>query len=140
MEIKELFGNIITKVYAVFGMKQGWLETADCLLELNNNILIGFPFSYDGDVWIRELPKDAERLFQNNQIVINRRISDFAWYEDDDYGGYFLLDDGSVITETRMSPQGTGQAGLNYYKTLEELIKDKGPNIRRLSKLQTGGL
>ena len=135
MEITELFGKTITKVYAAFGMEQGWLDTADCMLELDQKYIIGFPFSFDQDVWIRELPGSAELLFQDSKptIVIGRKISDFVWYEDDEYGGYFLLDDCSLIAETRMSPNGTGQAGLKFYKNLQELASNKGTGMKKLS-------
>jgi len=138
MEIKELFGKTITKAYAVFGMEQGWLDTADCFIELDNSVLIGLPFFYDNEVWVRKLPENAEQLFKekDQSIVINRKITDFVWYENDDHGGYFLLDDGTLITETRMSPSGTGQAGLNFYSSLQELTSDKGADIKKLSELQ----
>ena len=137
MELKELFGKTITRIYAVFGVEQGWLDTADCFLEIDEQFIIGFPFFFNHDVWLRELTANAEQLFQGDKptIVIGRKIADFVWYEDNDYGGYFLLDDGSLITETRMSPQGTGDAGLNFFRNLEELAELRGTDMKMLSKL-----
>jgi hypothetical protein len=134
MQITELFGKTITRIFAVFGEHEGWLDTADCLIELDRKLVIGFPFTSDQDVWIRDLPANAEQLFTEitPEIVIGKKLVDFIWYDDDEYGGYFLLDDGSLITETRMSPRGTGQAGLNYLTSLQELQKYKGVHFNRL--------
>jgi hypothetical protein len=140
MELKEILGKTITKVYAAFGSEQGWLDTADCCLELNNELIIGFPFSNDSEVWLRELPADAEQLFKKTStgMVIGRQITNFIWYEDASFGGYFLLDNGSLITETRMSPHGTGLAGLNYYKNLKELTDQQGTQFKKLTDFKTG--
>jgi hypothetical protein len=110
MKIKEIFGKEITRVFCVFGMHDGWLDTGDCILELDGNLLIGFPFSVYHDIRVRELPENAQRLFRQgyDRDVIGCKILDFIWYEDELDPAYFLLDNGAVITETRMSPRGTG--------------------------------
>ena len=106
------------------------------LYEIDHQFVIGFPFFREHEVWLRELPNNAEQLFPNNDstLIIGRQIADFLWYEDADYGGYFLLDNGSLITETRMSPRGTGLAGLNFYDNLKELMEEKGNDIKTLKE------
>lgn len=135
MQIKELFGRTITRIFADFGVQDDWLDTADCFIELDSALVIGFPFSPGEEVWMREIPETAEQLFQEGEpnLVIGRKIIDFIWYDDADYGGYFLLDDGMLITETRMSPQGTGQAGLNAYASLQDLAQRQSSSFNRLT-------
>jgi hypothetical protein len=135
MEIRELFGRTITQIYCERGLQDGWLDTADCIIELDKNLHVGFPFTADG-VWVRERPEAAEPIFWSDgrdEAVIGRTITDFLWFEDDDYGGYFLLSDGSLINENRMAPHGTGQAGLHHLGSVEELGRDDGVTYQRLT-------
>ncbi|WP_276500785.1 hypothetical protein [Terrimonas pollutisoli] len=197
MIINELFGKTITNIYAKFGIEQGWLDTADCFIELDNNLIIGFPFGFSEEVWVRKLDPHATTLFKDlsdypvyhvnkegksigeiaasyqkkkrnifNRIrkalfgqeviikeyqpykieykenkakyILNSKISDFLWYDDGSEKGFFLLDNGYVITETTMSPSGTGLAGLNYYQSLEDLAKSKGTEFVRLTETRQG--
>lgn len=174
MQIEELIGNTITNIYAVFGIEQGWLDTAECFVELDNDLIVDIPYGFDEKVWIKKLAPKAETIFKNledypvyhvnkegksigeiaenykkrkknvfnrikralfgQEIIIreyqpykteykenkakhipNTQIVDFLWYDDSEKG-FLLLDNGYVITETTMSPSGTGLAGLNYYE------------------------
>jgi hypothetical protein len=38
-----------------------------------------------------------------------------------------------------MSPSGTGQAGLKFYKNLQELATNKGTEMKKLSDQKLGG-
>ena len=193
MTITELFGKTITNIYATIGLEQEWLDTADCFIELDNNLVIAFPYGFSDDVWIRELDTKAKSLFEDlsdypvyhvnkegksigeiaatyqkqkrnifnrlkktlfgQEVVIKEyqpykieykenkakyiqgaKISDFLWYNDESEKGLFLLDNGYVITETTMSPSGTGLAGLNYYESLKDLESSRGLDFKRLSK------
>ncbi|THU37981.1 hypothetical protein FAM09_14940 [Niastella caeni] len=197
MTIKELFGKTITNIYATFGVEQEWLDTADCFIELDNNLVIAFPFSFSEEVWVRELDAKATTLFNDlsdypvyhvnkegksigeiaatyqkqKRNIFNRikkaifgqdvvikeyqpykveykenkakyiqgaKISDFLWYDDESEKGLFLLENGYVITETRMSPSGTGLAGLNYYESLQDLESWRGNDFKRLSENEQG--
>lgn len=199
MIITELFGKTITNIYATLGVTQGWLDTADCFIELDESLIIGFPFGFSEDVWIRELDPKATTLFKNlssypvyhvnkegksigeiaaayqkkkrnifskikkalfgheilnkayqpykieyreNKIkhIQNAKISDFIWYEDEIEKGFFLLENGYIISETTMSPSGTGLAGLNYYTSLQDLTETKGVNFKLLSKTRQSSL
>jgi len=79
-------------------------------------------------------PYKVEYAENKLKHVQNRKIIDFLWYDDDEIKGFLLLDNGYVITETRMSPSGTGLAGLNYYDSLDSLTESKGPDFKLLSK------
>ena len=133
MRIEELFGKTITNFYAIFGQEQGWLDTADCFIEIDNNLIIGFPYGFDKEVRIRGLDPEAENLFNYTKAIHGLAIQDFLWYDDDSEKGFLLLSNGSLITEIMMSPHGTGLAGINYYKSVEELIKSKGDDLKKLS-------
>lgn len=194
MLIEDIFGKTITNIYATFGIDQGWLDTADCFIELDNKLIIGFPYGFDKNVWVREIDKESVSLFKNledypvyhvnkerksieeiaksyqkrkNNILYkirnalfgkeleikeyqpylieykenkvkyiqNSKIVDFLWYDDDSIKGLFLLENGYIISETQMSPSGTGMAGLNYYESLDELSASKGDDFKSLKGL-----
>jgi hypothetical protein len=197
MLIEELFGKTITNIYANFGIEQEWLDTADCFIELDANLVIAFPYGFSEEVWVRDLDPKANTLFKDlsdypvyhvnkegksigeiaeiyqkqklnifnrikktlfgQEVVIkeykpykveynenkvkyiqNSKISDFLWYEDESEKGFFLLDNGYIITETTMSPSGTGLAGLNYYESLADLVESKGQDYLRLTESKKG--
>lgn len=135
MTVNDLLGTTITQVYCVYGLQDGWLDTADCFIELDGALYAGVPFVAGGEAWLRELPADAVALFRagdGSEPVLGRKLADFLWRDDDAYGGYFLLDDGTLIGEERMAPHGTGQAGLHLLQSEAELATDGSP-IRRLT-------
>ena len=197
MLIEELFGKTITNIYATFGVEQEWLDTADCFIEIDNNLIIGFPYGFDNKVWIRELDINAVSIIKNlsdfthyhinqeqktiqqiNEIykqkrknifnrirkiffgqeltikeyqpykieqkenkakhIINSKIVDFLYHNDQSEKGLFILDNGFIISETMMSPSGTGMAGLNYYETFSDLVESKEQEYFRLTETKKG--
>ena len=141
MELKELFGRTITQIYGEFSMQDEWLDTADCYIELDKTIVIGFPFFAVNTVSLRDLPHSAKALLWadgRDEPAYLRKIIDFVWYDDADYGGYFLLDDGTLIYETRMAPHGTGHAGLRKFDNLQKLEQEQGSNYSRLTTSKDG--
>ncbi|MBC3846796.1 hypothetical protein H8K90_10430 [Winogradskyella echinorum] len=62
----------------------------------------------------------------------NQKIKDFLMFDDSDSVGYIELENGYIITETIMSPQGTGAAGLKYYSNLESFEESWGTEYKRL--------
>jgi hypothetical protein len=73
MTINELFGKTITNIYSNFGVEQEWLDTADCFIELDNNLIIAFPYSFSEEVWVRELDSKATTLLKD--------LSDYPVYQ-----------------------------------------------------------
>jgi len=63
-----------------------------------------------------------------------QKIGDFLMIDDADSPGYLELENGYIITETPLSPHGTGMAGLNYYKSLSDFEECCGTNYHRLQK------
>jgi hypothetical protein len=73
--------------------------------------------------------------YKENRLkhVKDATIIDFIWYENEETSkGFFLLHNGYVITETNMSPVGTGMAGLNYFESLAEMTASNGAHYKRL--------
>jgi hypothetical protein len=63
----------------------------------------------------------------------NQKIADFLMFEDVDSAVYIELENGYIITETKMSPHGTGMAGLNYFESLAAFEDSCGTNYTRLN-------
>ncbi|HEV7231371.1 MAG TPA: hypothetical protein VGO45_08595 [Bacteroidia bacterium] len=192
MQLKELIGKQITNIYSLVEMDTGGLDTGECFLELDNNLIIDIPYDSNQDVWIKELNPGASSLFADlsdqpvyhvnkekktiGEIAANyqkqkntffnklrklvfgeglgikeyqpykveyienklkgikgRVITDFIWYTEMGEKGYFLLDNGFLITDKSTAPNGTGLAGLNYYESLSQLIRMKGDDFKRLT-------
>lgn len=168
MKLEEILGKTITNIRCLYGLQDGWLETAACYIELDNTITIRIPIGECRDVYRCDPDKDAISLFNNledhpvyhinaagNPIgkmtaedfkphkVENRensmkyipssKIVDVIWYNDGfDENAFLVLDSGWLITETIISPSGTGHTGLNIWK-LDELVKQRGKNYSKLS-------
>jgi len=65
----------------------------------------------------------------------NQKIKDFLMFDDFDSVGFIELENGYIITETRMSPHGTGAAGLNYFDSLESFEESCGTDYKRLKNI-----
>lgn len=62
----------------------------------------------------------------------NQKIKDFLMFDNSDSVGFIELENGYIITETIMAPQGTGMAGLNYYESLESFEESCGTDYKRI--------
>ena len=62
----------------------------------------------------------------------NQKIVDFLMFDDYDSVGFIELENGYIITETIMSPHGTGMAGLNYYESLKSFEDLCGADYKRI--------
>lgn len=192
MRIEEIIGKTVTNIYSLVNMEVGGLDNGECLIELDNNIIIDIPFGFSDDVWIKDLDKDALSLFadlsdykvyhvnkdnktvgeiannypRQKRTILNRlhrilfghdiaikeyqpykvdytenklkhikdrKITDFLWYDDDSKKGFILLDNGYLVTETNVAPNGTGLAGLNFFETLNDLTNAKGNDYFKLT-------
>ncbi|MDJ1505044.1 hypothetical protein [Xanthocytophaga agilis] len=63
--IQDLTGKTITNIYILFGMEDGWLDTAECFLEIEKEIIIEIPTGTTGNTWIKELDPKAESIFKD---------------------------------------------------------------------------
>jgi hypothetical protein len=73
--------------------------------------------------------------YKENKLkhIKDRKITDFLWYDDYSEKGLILLDNGYLITETNVAPNGTGLAGLNFYENLNDLTIAKGNDYFKLT-------
>lgn len=62
----------------------------------------------------------------------NQKIIDFLMFENSYSCGFLELENGYIITETTMSPHGTGMAGLNYYESLNIFEERCGSDYKRM--------
>lgn len=62
----------------------------------------------------------------------NQKIIDFLMFDDSDSVGFLELENGYIITETMISPHGTGMAGLNYYDNLKSFEEYCGTGYKRI--------
>ncbi|RYU92976.1 hypothetical protein [Emticicia agri] len=194
MLFEEIIGKKITNIYCLYGQTQGWLDTAECFIELDKQWVSHIPWFYSDSVeletvevkkgavsifkdladypvyhvnkanqsigeiaenhrrrqsrffnkWVKVLfgyefpvkeyvPYQVEYVENKLKYLKDSRIVDFIWFEESDDKGFFLLDNGYLITETTMSPSGTGLAGLNYYQTIDAVIEERGHNFEKLT-------
>jgi hypothetical protein len=62
----------------------------------------------------------------------NQKIADFLMFDDSDSVGFIELENGYIITETMMTPHGTGMAGLNYFESLKSFEDSCGTDYQRI--------
>lgn len=95
---------------------------------------------FDSEFLLLKEFKTYKVEFHQNKLkhIKNKKIIDFFWYDEEIEKGFLLLENGYIITETLCSPNGTGQAGLNIYDNIDELISIRGEDFLKLSDYQKG--
>jgi len=63
MLIKDIIGKTITDIYCIYGVQDGWLDTAECFIELDKAFYIDIPDGEAESVWVRELDPAAKTIF-----------------------------------------------------------------------------
>ena len=77
-------------------------------------------------------PNKTEYSENKLKYLKNQKIVDFLMFDDYDSVGFIELENGYIITETIMSPHGTGMAGLNYYESLKSFEDSCGKDYKRI--------
>jgi len=134
LELSGLIGEKVVDILISMESEPYGFDCADCCLVLENNVVIGIPFDLDGDVWIRNENDLTGKHINNSQITDLLRgttIVGLLCYEDEDRV-FIELDNGNIITEITIAPQGTGRAGLWVYDSLTALEENKGKEYTRL--------
>jgi len=81
----------------------------------------------------KEYRVNKTEYWENKLVHLkNKKIVDFLMFEDYDSVGFIELENGFILTETIMSPHGTGMAGLNYYESLESFEESCGTEYKRI--------
>src|ERR1051325_5516107 len=65
MFLKDLLQRKITNIYCLNVYEVGGMDTSECFIELNNEIIIDIPFSGNDTVWVKQLDPKAKNLFEN---------------------------------------------------------------------------
>lgn len=63
MRKEEIINKTLTNIYSLVKMEVDGLDTGECFIELDNEIIIDIPFGFSDDIWIKDLDKDAISLF-----------------------------------------------------------------------------
>lgn len=191
--IEDLIGKTVTDIRCKYGIQDGWLDTAECFIELDNTFFIRIPLGESTSVFKTEVDSEAKTIFNDlsdiptyfvnkegksvseivemhkkrkrnfiNRIkkilfgydppikeykpykveynenklkyIIDRKIVDYLWENEEIEAAIFELDNGYFISEQYMAPSGTGMAGLHLYDNFDHLKNRRGENIRRLSE------
>ena len=135
MLTKELLGKTITNIYSIIEYERYGLDTGECFIEVDNKIIIDIPFGEDEELWSKELDTSAKSIFSNNDTldyIKNKKITDLFWYDGIDKG-FILLENGYIISETTIAPNGTGLAGLNIIENVAKMIDLKGKDFFKLT-------
>lgn len=77
-------------------------------------------------------PYKTEYRENKMKYLKNQKIVDFLMFDDSDSVGFIELENGFIITETIISPHGTGMAGLNYYENIKRFEEDCGTDYKRI--------
>ncbi|MGG9962312.1 hypothetical protein [Ferruginibacter sp. SUN106] len=70
--IDEIIGKTITDIRCKYGEEDGWLDTAECFIQLDNKFYIDIPYGQVKDVLVVEPGPEAETVFGN--------LSDIPYY------------------------------------------------------------
>ncbi len=84
-----------------------------------------------------EIPKEYrvyKTKYRENKLKFlkNQKIADFLMFDNSDSVGFIELENGFIITETLISPHGTGMTGLNYFDSLKNFEDCCGTDYRRV--------
>ncbi|MEO6670784.1 MAG: hypothetical protein ABIN36_14990 [Ferruginibacter sp.] len=102
MKLIELFGKTITNIYTVTGIEQKWLSTAECFIELDNNLIVDLPFGSGCEVWVKEMDPKAVSIFGNIE----------------DYPCYHVNKEGKTVGEIVWRNKRKGNNILNRFKKI----------------------
>jgi hypothetical protein len=87
---------------------------------------------------IKEYQPYAVEFHENKlKYIKNQKIADIIWYPGEMETTLFLLENGFIITETQVAPNGTGHVGLNYYDNLNQLVNSKGDGFIKFTEQNT---
>ena len=65
MRLEELIGKTITNIFQVLEYESYGLDKGECFVELDNNIIIDIPYSFDGEVRTKDLDEKAISIFND---------------------------------------------------------------------------
>jgi hypothetical protein len=108
--LEEIFGKTITDIRCKYGKEDGWLDTAECFIELDHEYYIDIPYGQTQDVLVVEPDTEAKTIFDN--------LSDIPHYH--------VNKEGKTITEVTEAHKKRKQAIINR---LKKVLFDYEPPI-----------
>ncbi|MES2733932.1 MAG: hypothetical protein V4714_19445 [Bacteroidota bacterium] len=141
MKLEELLGKRIKDVRVTTVMEFGGLDTSECVIIMENDLVTDIPFSFielGEEIWTAEEVMDApsiKTLLKNYQYVLDHHIADLITFEESImFDKAFLeLENGYLINEICMTNHGTGYAGLWLFKSIQEVEQQFGCKYKRLT-------
>jgi len=73
--IDEIIGKTITDIRCKYGKEDGWLDTAECFIELDRKFCIDIPYGQSNDVLVVEPDAKAETIFGNLSDIPNYQVN-----------------------------------------------------------------
>src|SRR5688500_7594107 len=146
--ILQLIGDKIIDI-KMFSESQGendWLDYVLTFITLEKNGVINFPFSGAINFGNVEIDQRAKPISdKGNALVVGQTIKELYYESDEenqprnDWFAYIELNNGYVIHENRMAPNGTGAANLFMYTQEQflEMRNDGENNLIPLNKIMT---
>jgi hypothetical protein len=61
--IEEIIGKTITDIRCKYSIEDGWLDTAECVIEIDSKFYIDIPYGQAESVLLAELDPNAETIF-----------------------------------------------------------------------------
>ena len=65
ISMEEIIEKTITDIRCKYGNEEGWLDTAECFIELNNKFFISIPYGESKSVYEIEVDPDAMTIFKD---------------------------------------------------------------------------
>jgi hypothetical protein len=141
--IRHLIGDRIIDI-KMFSESQGenvWLDYILTFITLESSGTINFPFSGATDFGTVVLDNRAKPISEmGHSLIVGQRIKELYYESDEedqpsnDWFAYIELENGYVIHENRMAPNGTGGANLFLY-TQDQFMKLKNEEDNNLIAL-----
>ncbi|MBK7554164.1 MAG: hypothetical protein IPI55_06095 [Flavobacteriales bacterium] len=162
MQVTDLIGRKLIDIHQHVTMRSmyGWLDEGDVWLTLDDGTVIGVPYLLEGEVDLRTLPVEARSIIPNERPMIQgyRRFWKFwipfskpaAWDHrelrgqeivdvisvGDDRYAYILLANGNMVSKESVAPSGTGSAGVELVRSIEEFTSRWEGGMVRLSEVR----
>lgn len=134
MKFKELFGKKITQIFEIYKPEPYGLDNCELFLKLDNEKIIDIPWHMAEDIWEKELSKEAKQITTGIEKVVNNKIIALISYENEPTDKSFIeLENGIIITEQNLAPNGTGIVGLQIYNSIHTIEERFGKNYIKIT-------
>ncbi len=109
--IEDIIGKTITDIRCKYGEEDGWLDTAECFIELDHKLYIDIPYGDAIDALVVEPTPEAKTIFEN--------LADIPHY--------FVNKEGKTIAEVAKAYK---KRKKNVFNRLKKILFDYDPPIK----------